>query len=528
SSDVCSSDLARGHLAGRGGGRGPDHRPSVGAPHPDLFHHADVGLRHAGVFGAVEVAGRHRRRRRAGGHSPGAPGLLWPGRHPRAHRDQLLLLRFGGDPRRPVCAAPHRPFALWLEPAGHPGQRGALPVCGCARAQAPAPGLYHRRRLRGPCGRVARALGKRRDAGHLPLEPQRRRGAGDALGRRAGLFWPGHRRGALCCHPGAGGAYHRVLAAGHGVHRRRAGAGLPGREGAGGDGWLPALGGPWPGPAAAPCPGAGPGPCPGGAGPGPGGAGGGAVNTILQAEGLTKYFGRMAAVDGVTLSVREGQLTAIIGPNGAGKTTFINLMSGFLTPDRGRIVFRDQDVTKLPPAARVHLGLTRSFQIMTLFPDLTAEENVLLPILARRGAVGRAFTPYKADREAREEAGEVLQRIGLWSYRDTPARLLSHGDQRLLELGIAVATRPVLCFLDEPTSGMNPQERRAVLDLVQELSASRTTTFVIVEHDMDEVFSLADYIYLLHRGQLLAGDTPEAIRQNPRVREVYLGEEVSG
>ncbi|HLT58666.1 MAG: ABC transporter ATP-binding protein [Limnochordales bacterium] len=252
------------------------------------------------------------------------------------------------------------------------------------------------------------------------------------------------------------------------------------------------------------------------------------MNTILQAEGLTKYFGRMAAVDGVTLSVREGQLTAIIGPNGAGKTTFINLMSGFLTPDRGRIVFRDQDVTKLPPAARVHLGLTRSFQIMTLFPDLTAEENVLLPILARRGAVGRAFTPYKADREAREEAGEVLQRIGLWSYRDTPARLLSHGDQRLLELGIAVATRPVLCFLDEPTSGMNPQERRAVLDLVQELSASRTTTFVIVEHDMDVVFSLADYIYVLHRGQLLAGDTPEAIRQNPRVREVYLGEEVSG
>src|SRR5690606_26667332 len=123
--------------------------------------------------------------------------------------------------------------------------------------------------------------------------------------------------------------------------------------------------------------------------------------------------------------------------------------------------------------------------------------------------------------------GEVLRGIGLLAYRDTPALLLSHGDQRLLELSIAVATRPTLCFLDEPTSGMNPQARRTVLDLVQQLSDSKTTTFVIVEHDMDVVFSLADYIYVLHRGQLLAGDEPEAIRQNPRVREVYLGEEVS-
>jgi len=251
------------------------------------------------------------------------------------------------------------------------------------------------------------------------------------------------------------------------------------------------------------------------------------VSALLQVEGLTKYFGRFAAVDGVSLTLEEGRLTAIIGPNGAGKTTFINLLSGFLVPDKGRVVFRGQDVTRLAPAARVHLGLCRSFQIMTLFPDLTAEENVLLPILARRGRIGRAFAPYKADSEARAEAAEVLRRIGLLAYRDTPARLLSHGDQRLLELGIAVATRPTLCFLDEPTSGMNPQERRAVLDLVRELSASKTTTFVIVEHDMDVVFSLADYIYVLHRGQLLAGDTPDAIRRNPRVREVYLGEEVS-
>ena len=251
------------------------------------------------------------------------------------------------------------------------------------------------------------------------------------------------------------------------------------------------------------------------------------MSAILEAHGLTKSFGRFTAVDDVTLSLEEGQLTAIIGPNGTGKTTFINLLSGFMVPDKGRVVFRGQDVTRLSPAARVHLGLTRSFQIMALFPDLTAEENVLLPILARRGKVGRAFAPYKADREVREEAGEVLRGIGLWAYRDTPARLLSHGDQRLLELGIAVATRPTLCFLDEPTSGMNPQERRTVLDLVQQLSDSKTTTFVIVEHDMDVVFSLADYIYVLHRGQLLAGDKPEAIRQNPRVREVYLGEEVS-
>ncbi|MBO8141382.1 MAG: ABC transporter ATP-binding protein [Firmicutes bacterium] len=250
------------------------------------------------------------------------------------------------------------------------------------------------------------------------------------------------------------------------------------------------------------------------------------MSAILQAEGIVKRFGRFVALDGVSLSVEEGRITALIGPNGAGKTSFINVLSGRLAPDGGRVIFQGCDVTRVEPAARVRMGLTRSFQIMTLFPELTVEENVLLPVLARRGAAGRWFRPYKADAEAREEAADVLRRIGLWEERHVPAGLVSHGDQRLLELGIAVATKPSLCLLDEPTSGMNPEERKAVLELIRSLSASRSTTFVIVEHDMDVVFSLAEHVFVLHRGKVLAEGTPDDIRQNPAVRDVYLGEEL--
>ena len=246
---------------------------------------------------------------------------------------------------------------------------------------------------------------------------------------------------------------------------------------------------------------------------------------LLETQGLRRTFGHLAAVDDVSLTLEPGVLTAIIGPNGAGKTTLINLLTGLLMPDAGTIRFKDQDVSRLPPHARVRRGLSRSFQIMNVFPSLTAQENILLPALARRGRNHRAFRPLEGEREAFADAEEILGEIGLWEQREARVRALSHGDQRRLELGIAVATRPELCFLDEPSSGMNPVERQAVLGLIRRLSAERRTTFVIVEHDMDVVFSLSQRIVVMNRGQVLADGTPAAIRENRAVRETYLGTE---
>jgi len=246
---------------------------------------------------------------------------------------------------------------------------------------------------------------------------------------------------------------------------------------------------------------------------------------LLEIQGLRRTFGHLAAVDDVSLTLEPGVLTAIIGPNGAGKTTLINLLTGLLMPDAGTIRFKDQDVSRLPPHARVRRGLSRSFQIMNVFPNLTAQENILLPALARRGRTHRAFRPLEGEREAFADAEEILGEIGLWEQRGARVRALSHGDQRRLELGIAVATRPELCFLDEPSSGMNPVERQAVLGLIRRLSAEGRTTFVIVEHDMDVVFSLSQRIVVMNRGQVLADGTPAAIRENRAVRETYLGTE---
>jgi ABC-type branched-subunit amino acid transport system ATPase component len=246
---------------------------------------------------------------------------------------------------------------------------------------------------------------------------------------------------------------------------------------------------------------------------------------LLRAEGLRKTFGALAAVDGVDLTLPEGVLTAIIGPNGAGKTTLINLLSGVMVPDAGRVLFREREITRLPVHARVRLGLTRSFQVMNIFPRLTVRENVLLPILARRRATLRAFARLTDDRDAGREADMLLEEVGLLPQAGREAATLSHGDQRRLELAIAVAPRPILCFLDEPSSGMTPPERTMVLDLVRWLAQERRTTFVIVEHDMDVVFSLAARILVMNRGQILADGPPEAIRANRQVREVYLGEE---
>ena len=249
------------------------------------------------------------------------------------------------------------------------------------------------------------------------------------------------------------------------------------------------------------------------------------MSELLRTEALRKSFGELAAVDGVDVRLAEGECTAIIGPNGAGKTTLINLLSGALPADSGRIFFRGQEITEMASHMRVRRGLTRSFQVMNIFPRLTVRENVLLPVLARRGMTRRVFSALMAHDDALADAGRILRDIGLWEERDRPAGVLAHGDQRRLELGIAMATDPAFCLLDEPSSGMTPRERMVVLELIRRLGSEWKVTFAIVEHDMDVVFSLAARIIVMNRGRILADGSPGDIRDNREVRDIYLGGE---
>jgi len=250
------------------------------------------------------------------------------------------------------------------------------------------------------------------------------------------------------------------------------------------------------------------------------------VKEIIRTENLGKYFGKMAAVHEVTLTLQEGLFTSVIGPNGAGKTTLINLLSGYLLPDRGKILFQGNEITRLGPDKRVRMGISRSFQVMNIFPRMTVFQNILLPVLSRLNKTSSAFSSLLSQKEAVGEAEKILGEVWLKDEKDFPAGELSHGHQRLLELGIAVASNPQICFLDEPSSGMNPIERIKVLELVKKLAAERKTTFIIVEHDMDIVFSLSDWIVVMNRGEILAEGRPDEIRANREVREIYLGEEI--
>ncbi|MBI2226483.1 MAG: ABC transporter ATP-binding protein [Betaproteobacteria bacterium] len=251
------------------------------------------------------------------------------------------------------------------------------------------------------------------------------------------------------------------------------------------------------------------------------------MTEFLKIESVAKRFGDFAAINGVTLTLPADRLTAIIGPNGAGKTTLINLATGALFPDSGTMHFKGEAITRLPIHRRIHKGLSRSFQIMNIFARLSVLQNILVPVLSRRGRAGMPFSTVGREQEAVIEARRILGEIGLLDEQNDPAGELSHGDQRLLELGIAIAPAPELCFLDEPSSGLTPVERARVLDLIRKLSAARHTTFVIVEHDMDVVFSLADWIVVMNRGQVLAEGPPAEIRENRAVREIYLGEELT-
>jgi branched-chain amino acid transport system ATP-binding protein len=244
---------------------------------------------------------------------------------------------------------------------------------------------------------------------------------------------------------------------------------------------------------------------------------------MLEVRELRKSFGGVAASDGVSLHVREGEVHALIGPNGAGKTTLIAQLSGSLACDQGQILFRGRDVTRLVQHARVRAGLVRSYQITSIFRPFTVQENLALAVQARTGSSFSFWRPVAAERALVDEAREVAAEVGLAGRLDVPAARLAHGEQRALELGLALATRPAMLLLDEPTAGMGPEESQRMIELVDRLR--RRLTVLLVEHDMDAVFRLADRISVLVNGRVIATDAPQRIRENGDVRRAYLGED---
>ena len=245
---------------------------------------------------------------------------------------------------------------------------------------------------------------------------------------------------------------------------------------------------------------------------------------LLQVHGLVKTFGGITATDDLHLEVREGELHAVIGPNGAGKTTLIAQLSGMLAPTRGQIVFDGEDVTGLGTVERVRRGIARSFQITSLWPALTVLENVIVAVQAHQGHAFRFWERARDAATLRDPALQMLQRVALAHRADLPAQALSHGEQRQLELAVTLATGPRFLLLDEPMAGMSGEDSQRMVALLRELREHYT--ILLVEHDMDAVFALADRISVLVYGHCEATGTPDEIRANPDVRAAYLGEEI--
>jgi branched-chain amino acid transport system ATP-binding protein len=246
------------------------------------------------------------------------------------------------------------------------------------------------------------------------------------------------------------------------------------------------------------------------------------ADPLLRVENLVRRFGGIAATDNLSLDVVSGELHAIIGPNGAGKTTLISQLTGQLRPDAGTIHFAGRDITRLPAYRRSALGLARSFQITSLLPDFTALDNVALAAQAHDGHSFRFWADARKETHLRNAALAALTRVGLQGRADVLVSRLSHGEQRELELAVALATKPQLLLLDEPMAGLGVTESARMVQLLQELR--REVTILLVEHDMDAVFALADRITVLVYGRVIASDTPAAIRVNAEVKRAYLGE----
>jgi branched-chain amino acid transport system ATP-binding protein len=244
---------------------------------------------------------------------------------------------------------------------------------------------------------------------------------------------------------------------------------------------------------------------------------------LLRVDSLAKRFGGIVATDDLDFGVAEGELHAVIGPNGAGKTTLIAQLSGQLSPDSGRIHFAGNDITAVPMYARSALGLARSFQITSLFLDLSVLDNVALAVQAHAGHSFRFWRDARREAELRDPARVALTRVGLSGRADLPASALSHGEHRQLELAMALASSPRMLLLDEPMAGLGPEESARMVTMLRALK--KELTILLVEHDMEAVFALADRITVLVYGRVIATGKPEDIRSNAQVRDAYLGEQ---
>lgn len=245
---------------------------------------------------------------------------------------------------------------------------------------------------------------------------------------------------------------------------------------------------------------------------------------ILRTEALEKAFGRMLAVDEVSLSVQEGVITSVIGPNGAGKTTLFNLITGHLKADDGKILFKGENIVNRSPHWINRQRIARSFQIVNIFPTLSVFENVQAAVISRLRLNSKFVTPVK--KLVRKEVLDIINRVDLSEQTESVAGTLSYGDQRIMEVAIALGSNPELLLLDEPTAGMSPEETYATTQLVKRLVGDGELSILFVEHDMDVVFSVSDKIIVMHEGRVIAEGVPEAVRNNEAVLSVYLGEEM--
>ena len=244
---------------------------------------------------------------------------------------------------------------------------------------------------------------------------------------------------------------------------------------------------------------------------------------VLETRGLVKRFGGLTATDGVSLTLRPGEVHALIGPNGAGKTTLIGQLTGELLPDQGTVLLEGHDVTRLPVAARARRGLGRSYQITQFCAEFSALENVAMAVLARSGSAFGSWRPLRTQHAIVDQARAALASVGLAAQADVPARVMAHGEHRQLELAMALALQPRILLLDEPLAGMSSSESETMVALLGRLRGRYP--MLLVEHDMGAVFALADRISVLVYGQVVASGLPEQIRSNPEVRNAYLGDE---
>lgn len=242
---------------------------------------------------------------------------------------------------------------------------------------------------------------------------------------------------------------------------------------------------------------------------------------FLQTQELVKDFGKLRAVNEVSLEIRKGDIHAIIGPNGAGKSTYFNLITGYHPVSSGKVLYQGQEITHLPSYKRCELGITRSFQITSIYPKLTVYESVLMALLSHRRITLRFFSP--AQKFFRKEVWGILEEVGLADQATRLGESISHGDKKRLELAVTLGTEPELLLLDEPTCGMSPEETDITMVLVKKLSAERGITILFTEHDMGVVFGIAKRISVLHQGTLIADGSPEEVRASEEVQKVYLG-----